>query len=468
MIYHLIDYLSHFYDFPGKNLLRFISFRAGASALLALFIILFFGNAFIRFLKRKQIGEAIRTDGPEHHHSKAGTPTMGGLLILIAILVPIFLFANLTNAYILTLILSTVWIGLIGFIDDYIKVFKKQKKGLRSVFKLIGQVGLGLIVGIMMVTHPHFSGKIPHIQPDGTILPNHYLKELGFQKGDRLVRADNDPFTPTLIGKEHHYPFSRYYVKRHAIDTLIPIHIPEEERYQTAIELFGQKDLSFVFRTDVPFLKDYTLNYGKLAFWSDDPFWTKLIYILVVIFIITAVSNGANLTDGLDGLAAGTSAISATALAIFAYLSGHYIFASYLHITYIPLSGEITVFIAALIGACIGFLWFNTYPAQIFMGDTGSLSLGGIIAVISLMLKKELLLPLICGVFFLESLSVILQVSYFKYTKRRYGEGKRIFRMAPLHHHFELLGIPEPKVVTRFWIIAILCATAAFLTLKLR
>ncbi len=469
MLYHLVKYLSQYYDFPGVWLFQFISFRAGVAAFLALIIALFVGKPIIKWLKKHQIGEQIRQEGPKHHASKKGTPTMGGVIIFIAILIPSLLFADLTNAYVFTMLLAILWVTALGLWDDYIKVFKKDKGGLRGKTKLLAQTGLGVIVGFMMVTHPHFSGRSPRIDPETRVIdPTLLLRRLGFQRGDKLLKAENQTQLNFEQLNQNPYPFASYTILRKG-DT-ITLTIPPQQRKAAAIALFGQKIPGFTTRTDIPFVKDHLFDYSKIIFWSDSPesWWVKLFYVFIVIFIVVAVSNSVNLTDGLDGLAVGTSAIAGGALGIFAYVSGHYVFANYLRVSFIPLSGELSILLAAFVGACIGFLWYNAYPAQVFMGDTGSLMLGGIIGVSALMVKKELLLPVLCGIFFVEALSVIIQVTYFKYTKRKYGEGKRIFLMAPLHHHYELKGMHEAKIVIRFWIVAFLLALIAFLTLKIR
>ncbi len=468
MLYFLFEYLHEFYDLPGSGLFRYISFRAGLSAFTALLLGVFIGRKVILILRRKLIGETIRDVGPESHKLKAGTPTMGGIILIISIVFATILFADLSNAYVWLMLLAVLWTGAIGFIDDYIKVVKKNKQGLKGKFKIIGQVGLGLLVGITMIFHSHFTKKIPHIEePSKKIKPNLYLKNKGFKKGDILWAIDgNSHFS--LSDTLYKTKPARYVLLRN--NKKITLHFSENEKEQIAIELFGQKDLSFVTRTDAPFFKNFYIDYASLIFWQENPdnIWAKLLYICVVIFIITAVSNAVNLTDGLDGLAIGLSTIVFVTLGIFAYVSGNYILAHYLNVSFIPLSSELTVFIAAAVGAGIGFLWYNSYPASIFMGDTGSLMLGGTIAVLALMLKKELLLPLLCGVFFMETLSVIIQVTYFKYTKKKYGEGRRIFKMSPLHHHYELLGWHEAKIVVRFWIIGIILAIVSLLILKIR
>ncbi len=396
-------------DFPGAGLFQFLTFRAALAILGALTISLIFGKRLIDILKEKQIGESVRDLGLNGQVEKAGTPTMGGLIILSAIVIPVLLFADLSNIYIKLLLLTTIWMGAIGFTDDYIKVFKKNKKVLRGHFKIIGQITLGIIIGSVLVFHPDVTMK-----------------------------------------------------EEVPIDSQIQLY---GESAKSA-PVFGHAEQSL--KTTIPFFKDATFNYVKLLDWLGLNQYSWLIFIFVVIFIITAVSNGANLTDGLDGLAGGTSAIIAFTLAILAYVSGSVVFASYLDIMYIPNSGELVVFAAAFIGACIGFLWYNTYPAQVFMGDTGSLSLGAIIAVFAIAIRKELLIPILAGVFLIENLSVIIQVSYFKYTKKQSGIGKRVFLMSPLHHHFQKQGLHESKIVTRFWILGIFLAILTLITLKLR
>ena len=408
MLYDIFIFLDKL-DFPGAGLFQFLTFRAALAILGALTISLILGKRLIDILKRKQIGESVRDLGLDGQLEKAGTPTMGGLIILSAIIIPVLLFADLSNIYIKLLLLTTIWMGAIGFADDYIKVFKKNKKGLRSYFKIIGQITLGIIVGCVLVFHPNVTMK-----------------------------------------------------EEVPIDSQIKLY---GESAKSA-PVFGHAEQSL--KTTIPFLKDATFDYVKLLDWLGLYQYSWLIFIVVVIFIITAVSNGANLTDGLDGLAGGTSAIIAFTLAILAYVSGSVVFASYLDIMYIPNSGELVVFAAAFIGACIGFLWYNTYPAQVFMGDTGSLSIGAIIAVFAIAIRKELLIPILAGVFLIENLSVIIQVGYFKYTKKQSGIGKRVFLMSPLHHHFQKKGLHESKIATRFWILGIFLAIFTLIILKLR
>ncbi len=403
MLYYLFDYLHEKYDLIGAGLFRYISFRAGMAAVLSLLITIAFGSGLIAYLRHKQVGERIRDLGLDGQQEKAGTPTMGGLIIILGIILPTIFFARLDNVYIILLLVSTLWMGLIGFADDYIKVFKNDKEGLRGRFKIIGQVGLGLIVGLTL----YFNDNV-------------------------VVREfDREGDTEQVLVDDH----------------------PQFEDVKST-------------KTTIPFVKDNEADYSALNPFDDKYTW--VIYVLIVIFIIAAVSNGANITDGIDGLAAGTTAIIALTLGVLAYVSGRVDFTNYLNIMYIPNSGELLVFSTALVGATVGFLWFNSYPAQVFMGDTGSLSLGGIIAVLALVIRKELLIPLLCGIFLIENLSVILQVGYFKYTKKKYGEGRRIFLMSPLHHHYQKQGIAEPKIVTRFWIVGILLAILTLATLKIR
>jgi phospho-N-acetylmuramoyl-pentapeptide-transferase len=403
MLYPIFDYLDRVLDIPGTGVFRFISFRAGMAAVFSLIITITFGHHIINWIRKKQIGETVRDLGLEGQAQKKGTPTMGGLMMIAAILVPTLLFANLNNIYIILLLISTVWLGLIGFLDDYIKVFRKNKEGLKGRFKIVGQIGIGVIVGATL-----------------------------YYNDDVVIREFSTPVS-------------------------VESGIVETPAYQDVKAL----------KTTIPFVKNNELNYENLLGFLGESA-TPFLYILVVIFIITAVSNGANITDGIDGLAAGTSAIIGLTVAIFAYLSGNAIFSQYLNIMYIPNSGELVIFASAFIGACIGFLWYNAYPAQVFMGDTGSLMLGGVIAVLALTLRKELLIPIMCGIFLVENVSVMLQVSYFKYTRRKYGEGRRIFLMSPLHHHYQKKGIHEAKIVTRFWISGILLAVITLATLKLR
>ena len=409
MLYYLFEYLDKILDVPGTGVFQYITFRSALAFLLSLLLSTIYGKRIIRFLQRQQVGETVRELGLAGQNEKAGTPTMGGLIIIFATLVPVILFAKLHNIYIVLLIVTTLWMGTIGFIDDYIKIFKKDKEGLKGIFKVVGQVGLGLIVGVVLYFHAGVT-----------------------------VRTDT----------------STSDIFRVPTETVI-MPAPMEEK-STA--------------TTIPFFKNNEFDYAELLAWTGEGYekWAWLIFIPVVIFIITAVSNGANLTDGIDGLAAGTSAISVLALGIFTFVSGNIIFSNYLNIMYIPNSGEMTVFIAAFVGSLIGFLWYNSYPASVFMGDTGSLTIGGIIAVLAIAVRKEMLIPLLCGIFLVENLSVVLQVSYFKYTKKRFGEGRRIFLMSPLHHHYQKKGYHESKIVTRFWIVAIMLAILSIVTLKLR
>lgn len=416
MFYHIFDYLEQF-DFPGAGMFQYITFRSACAVILSLLIATVVGKRIIRILQKQQVGEEIRDLGLEGQMQKKGTPTMGGVIILLAILVPVILFARLDNVYIQLMIVSTIWLGLIGFLDDYIKVFRKYKEGLKGRFKVIGQVGLGLIVGVTL-----------YVSDDVLIREKVSISEVGVVTStvDEGFVAENSHMVLTKDIK--------------STKTTIPFFKNNEFDYAWFGALFG----------------DYAEEIG----------W--IVFIIITIIIVTAVSNGANLTDGLDGLATGTSAIVGATLGILAYVSGNMVYADYLNIMYIPHSGELVVFIAAFIGATIGFLWYNSFPAQVFMGDTGSLSLGGIIAVFAIMIHKELLIPILCGIFLVENLSVMMQVSYFKYTKKKFGEGRRIFLMSPLHHHFQKKGIPEPKIVTRFWIVGIALAVITIVTLKIR
>jgi phospho-N-acetylmuramoyl-pentapeptide-transferase len=415
MLYYLFQYLDKQFDFVGAGVFRYISFRAVAAIVLSLFITAVYGRTLILYLIKKQVGETIRDLPIPGQKQKQGTPTMGGIIIILGILVPTLLFARLDNIYIILLIITSIWLGLVGFLDDYIKVFKKNKAGLHGTFKVIGQIGLGLIVGLTL----YFNEKITVREYSS------YNVEVAAKSSDNFANA---------------------------LDNNAQANFQYEDVKKTS--------------TTVPFIKDNELRYSEVFSFMGGFEW--LGYVLVVIFIITAVSNGANITDGMDGLAAGTSAIIGVTLGILAYVSGNTIFAEYLGIMYIPNSGELVIFCAAFVGACIGFLWYNSHPAQIFMGDTGSLALGGIIATLALTIRKELMLPIICGIFLVENLSVVVQVAYFKYTKRKYGEGRRIFKMSPIHHHYQMLGYHESKIVTRFWIVGILLAAIALGTLKLR
>lgn len=414
MLYHLFKYLDEAYNLPGSGMFQYLSFRAAAAVILSLLIVIIFGRRIIDFLRRKQIGEEVRDLGLEGQLQKRGTPTMGGVIILLAILVPILLLGRLDNIYIQLMIVSTVWLGLIGGLDDYIKVFRHRKEGLKGRFKIVGQVGLGVIVGTTMWLSPDIVVREKVTQPVQTV----YLNEDG-----------------TVLET----------VQRHVVVS--------SESLKTT-------------QTTIPFVKNNEFDYGWLTGGNSVATW--ILYVLVAIFVVTAVSNGANLTDGLDGLATGVSVPIVAVLGVLAYLSGHIVYADYLNIMYIPGSGEMVVFAAALVGALVGFLWYNSFPAQIFMGDTGSLAIGGVIAVFALCIRKELLLPLLCGVFLVESFSVMMQVGWFKYTKRRYGEGRRILLMSPVHHHYQKKGIFETKIVLRFWIISLLLAAITLVTLKIR
>jgi len=416
MLYYLFDYLDKHYDIAGAGLFRYISFRTAAATIISLVISMLMGKRLIDWLSNKQVSDEIRDLGLAGEQQKKGTPTMGGLIILAAIVIPTLLFAKLENIYIILVLVATVWLGMIGFLDDYIKVFKKNKKGLAGKFKILGQVGLGLIVGSTLF------------------------------------------FNETVTIRE--------YKDKSAITELSERNNEIAQQKQKSPNFKDVKSL----KTTIPFLKNNQFDYSKISTFIgfDSVFMNWFIYVLVVTFIITAVSNGANITDGIDGLAAGTSGIIGLTLGIFAYLSGNVLYSHYLNIFYIPNLGELVIFSGAFVGACIGFLWYNAYPAQVFMGDTGSLALGGVIATIAIMVRKELLIPILCGIFLVENLSVVLQVSYFKYTKKRFGEGRRIFKMSPLHHHYQKLGYHESKIVTRFWIVGILLAIITVITLKLR
>jgi phospho-N-acetylmuramoyl-pentapeptide-transferase len=405
MLYYLFEYLEKTYQLPGASLFQFLSFRAALAILTSLLISTVYGKRIILYLQRKQVGESVRDLGLDGQAQKSGTPTMGGLIIIMATIVPVLLFSKLNNVYIQLLLITTLWMGAIGFLDDYIKVFKKDKEGLKGRFKIIGQVGLGIIVGVTLYFHPQVTIK--------------------------------EKLQETILVSQQ-------------------------------VQVFDEEAKSL--KTTIPMLKNNEFDYADLIGWmySDFSHYAWLIFIPIVVFIITAVSNGANLTDGIDGLAAGSSAIIVLTLGIFAWVSGNIIFSDYLNIMYIPRVSELVIYIAAFVGSLIGFLWYNTFPAQIFMGDTGSLTIGGIIAVIAIAVRKELLIPVLCGIFLIENVSVILQVGYFKYSRKKYGVGKRIFKMAPLHHHYQKLGYHESKIVTRFWIVGILLAIVSLVTLKLR
>jgi phospho-N-acetylmuramoyl-pentapeptide-transferase len=423
MLYYLFTYLRDTVHLPGAGLFNFITFRAAMAIILSLVISLLMGKRLIAFLHRKQIGETVRDLGLAGEAQKKGTPTMGGLIIIAAILIPTLLFARVLNVYIILMVMSTIWLGVVGFLDDYIKVFKKNKEGLAGRFKVMGQVGLGIIVGLTLYYNKHV--VISRETTNG--------KAAVYNAAEQ---AEAGPFTrKDENGKEQQYTYVR------TATTTIPFVKTHEFRYEKIAEIFGRQNVDIT---------------------------TPILYILFVIFIIVAVSNAANITDGVDGLATGVSAIIGICLGVFAYLSGNYLFAGYLNIMHIPNLGELSIFIGAFVGACVGFLWYNAYPAQVFMGDTGSLALGGIIASLAIIVRKELLIPIICGIFVVENLSVVLQVWYFKRTKKKYGEGRRIFKMAPLHHHYQKLGYHESKIVTRFWIIGILLAVMSIVTLKIQ
>jgi len=418
MLYYLFEYLEKL-DVPGAGVFKYISFRSAAAVITSLFISMLIGKRIILFLQRKQVGEVVRDLGLEGQYMKQGTPSMGGIIILASIIIPILLFAKLDNIYVLLMLLTTIWLGLIGFLDDYIKIFKKNKEGLAGRFKIVGQIVLGMIVGLTLF----FSDDVIIVEK--------------VSLGDLSPREQYE-----------------------LLDQSLPVPLENE----ITMERKSSK-------TTIPFVKNNEFDYSWLvAFIKEDhrQLWTWLVFVMITIFILTAVSNGANITDGLDGLATGTSAIIGTALGILAYVSSNIRYADYLNIMFIPDSEELVIFASAFIGATIGFLWYNSFPAQVFMGDTGSLALGGIIAVFAIVIRKELLIPVLCGIFLVENLSVVMQVAWFKRTKRKYGEGRRIFLMAPLHHHYQKKGYPEPKIVTRFWIVALILAVISIVTLKIR
>lgn len=421
MIYHLFDFLQRNYNTPGAELFQFISFRAAAAIITSLLISIVFGGRIIRSLKRLQVGETVRDLGLKGQLEKEGTPTMGGFIIILATLIPCLLFADLSNVYIQLLIFTTIWMAAIGFADDYIKVFRKNKQGLHGKFKVFGQIVLGIVVGLVMLLHSDVVVRLPYA--DAVEGDFEVIKTFDTQ----ITQVGRAPFTEKVA-----------YVKA----TI----------------------------TNLPFIKDNEFDYGLitsfLGDYADEGLF--ILFLLIVVFIVTAVSNAANLTDGIDGLAAGTSAIIGATLGILAYVSGNTVIADYLNIIYLPFTGELAIFSACFVGGCVGFLWYNSYPARVFMGDTGSLMIGGVIAVIAFLIRKELLIPILCGIFVVENLSVVLQVSYFKYTKKKYGEGRRIFKMSPLHHHFQKLGMHESKIVTRFWIVGIILAILTIVTLKVR
>ncbi|HLR00387.1 MAG TPA: phospho-N-acetylmuramoyl-pentapeptide-transferase [Sphingobacterium sp.] len=414
MLYYLFDWLSNSFSIPGAGMFQYISFRTAMAVILSLFITTIYGSRLIKLLQKKQVGETVRDLGLQGEKAKSGTPTMGGLIIIGGILIPTLLFAKLDNIYVILMIVTTLWMGVIGFIDDYIKVFRRNKEGLAGKFKVIGQVGLGIIIGCTMYLHP-----------------------------DIVVREK----VPNPTYKE-------------------PVEVVFDE--DTGRKIYAQNVKTT--KTNIPFYKNNEFDYSKVlnVFGLKSVWATFLVFVLVVVFIVTAVSNGANITDGIDGLATGVSAIIGGTLAIFAYVSGNIIFSEYLNIMYIPNSGELVIFAGAFAGACTGFMWYNAFPAQVFMGDTGSLAIGGIIAAFAVLIRKELLIPILCGVFLVENISVILQVSYFKYTKKKFGEGRRIFLMSPLHHHYQKKGYHEAKIVTRFIIVSMILAILTIVTLKIR
>ena len=417
MLYYLFDWLDKAFDFPGAGVFQYISFRAAMAVITSLIITIIFGKPIIKYLRKKQIGETVRDLGLEGQKQKEGTPTMGGIIILAAILIPTLLFAKIDNIYVIVMIITTIWLGLLGFLDDYIKVFKKNKEGLPGKYKILGQVGLGLVVGLIIMFHPDITIK-----------------------------------------------------ERKSVETYVETHnVNIHKNYKKATTEFSEHPIKST-KTTIPFVKNNEFDYANLITWMGNwaKDWVWLLFVIVVIFIVTAVSNAANLTDGIDGLATGTSAIIGGTLAILAWVSGNIIFSNYLNIMFLPNIGELTIFIAAFVGATIGFLWYNTHPAEIFMGDTGSLALGGIIAVFAILIRKELLIPILCGIFVVENMSVIIQRSYFKHTKKKYGEGRRVFLMAPIHHHYQKKGIPEQKLVQRFFLVGIILAVITIVTLKLR
>jgi len=415
MLYHLIEYLRHDYDIPGLRLFQYITFRTSLAIIISLFITTVYGSRLIKYLHKKQVGETVRNLGLEGQMQKQGTPTMGGLIILLGILVPTLLLANLTNIYVILMIVTTVWMGAVGFLDDYIKVFKKNKEGLAGKFKVVGQVGLGLIIGYTMYFNPNIVVR------------------------QTVSDTDKPAASAPIILRER---AGNYYYTQDVKST----------------------------KTNIPFYKNNEFDYAKVLKFMGTGYekYALIVFLICVVIIVTGVSNGANITDGIDGLATGTSAIIGITLGLLAYVSGNTVIAEYLNIMYIPNSGELMIFAGAFVGACVGFLWYNSYPAQVFMGDTGSLAIGGIIAAFAVMIRKEWLIPILCGVFLIEILSVMIQVSYFKYTKKRFGEGRRVFLMSPLHHHYQKKGYHEAKIVTRFWIISILLAIITIITLKVR
>ena len=423
MLYYLFTYLRDNFRLTGAGVFNYITFRVAMAIIMSLVISMLMGKRLIAYLHRKQIGETVRDLGLQGEAQKKGTPTMGGLIIIAAILIPTLLFARVLNVYIVLMLVSTIWLGLVGFLDDYIKVFKKNKEGLAGRFKIMGQIGLGIIIGVTMYYN------------------NHVVISREITDGGNGLRSAAEKLEPGQFTRKEDNGKTASYVNVRTATTTIPFIKSHEFRYEKIAEIFGTK-------------------YVEIT--------TPIIYILFVIFIIVAVSNGANITDGIDGLATGVSAIIGVCLGVFAYVSGNYLFAGYLNIMDIPNLGELSIFIGAFVGACVGFLWYNAYPAQVFMGDTGSLALGGIIASLAIIVRKEFLIPIICGIFLVENVSVILQVWYFKRTKKKYGEGRRIFKMAPLHHHYQKLGYHESKIVARMWIIGILLAIMSIVTLKLQ
>lgn len=469
MLTELMRWLEETTGLPGMGLAQYISFRTLMAAFTAGLVGLLIGKPLIRWLRRNALGEEIRSEGPATHVGKKGTPTMGGLMILFSLAVGALLWADLGSAYLWALLGLALWLGTVGFVDDWLKR-TRSKKGIPPRFKLLGQIGGALWLTILMLVEPSFYSTRERVNPNGRIRLSPLLAEVGFQRGDKLLTVEHYPFIwreqrfqPLL---ENGRPPTFYTVLRQG--QTLRVDVPSDKAAAVSAELFGQARPETVFLTNLPFVKNQEIAYGQIGQWIA-PFWLRaIIYGLVVLFILTATSNAFNLTDGLDGLAVGVGTVAFVSLASFAYFSSNRIWADYFMILYLPHAAEVTVFAGAVIGACIAFLWYNAYPAQIFMGDTGSLMLGGLIGAMAVMVKKELLLPLIAGIPLAETLSVMIQVAYFRYTKRKYGEGRRIFKMSPLHHHFELSGWHEVKVVIRFWIVALLTNALAFITLKLR
>ncbi len=454
MLYYLFQYINEFYNIPGAGVFQYISFRSGMAVITSLILSLLYGKRIINLLQKNQIGEVVRDLDLEGQYKKKGTPTMGGIIILLSIVIPTLLFAKLENIYVLLMLITTVWLGMVGFVDDYIKVIKKNKAGLAGKYKILAQVSLALIVGLIL-----------HYHNDVIISTKILVKDSITKQEVREIAGANENAKVEVSIYQH-----SLIRKKINSDTLVHNDILASIGESSNQTVYATVDLQNSTKTSIPFMKNNEFDYMYLTGFMDEyaKKWGWLVFVLAVIVITTAVSNGANMTDGLDGLATGVSAIIGVTLGILAYLSGNVVFADYLNIMYIPNSGELVVYMSAFIGATIGFLYYNSYPAQVFMGDTGSLALGGIIAVFAIVIRKELLIPILCGIFLVENLSVMLQVSYFKYTRKKYGEGRRIFKMAPLHHHYQKLGYTEPKIVSRFWIVGIVLAVITLITLKLR